>query len=162
MTAKMREGVFTEVPVTGKASLFVFRHEANHFETLSILADNGLRPPTYQEALSHSSVLVRDLQGKWFYLDGTGPKKTGTYAWDKNGELIEPIGNETYDQKVRAWSGNPLFSFIVLDAVLSYGRFAVGSGLKPDLKATVVVGIKDATKSLEEGRAALTRLRRGS
>jgi len=154
--------MFMEVPVTGKASLFVFRSEANHFETLSVLADNGLRPLTYREALSHSSVLVRDLKGKWFYLDETAPRKSGLYAWDENGELVEPTGNETYDQKVRAWSGKPLFSFIILDAVLSYGRFVIGNDLKPDLKALVVVGIKDAAKSLEDGRAALTRLRRGS
>ncbi len=143
-------------------TLFVSDQGMNYEQSMRLLADNGLRPLTYQEALSRAPELIKSLKGKWFFLDGKGITENGIHAFDAHGELIKPIGNETYDQKVRAWSGNPLFSFIVLDAVLSYGRFAVGSGLKPDLKATVVVGIKDATKSLEEGRAALTRLRRGS
>src|SRR5271157_3663853 len=79
-------------PKMAEASLIILEQEADHADSMKILAKNGLRPLTYQEALSRSTELIRELKGKWFYLAGQGLKEEGIYTFDKQGELAKLTG----------------------------------------------------------------------
>lgn len=128
---------------------------------MKLLADNGLRPVTYWEALVHAPELVSELKGKWFWLADQGTTKSGIYTFNANGELAEPNGTETLDEKVHIFRGNRPLRLSISSDDYSDWRFALGGRTVSGAIAPVVVGIKDVTKSLEDGRAALERLRRG-
>ena len=48
--------------------LHVFEQYANYQLSMKLLAKNGLRPLTYQEALSRSQEIIERLKDKWFWL----------------------------------------------------------------------------------------------
>ena len=130
-------------PEIAEASLIILEQKADHAESMAILAKKGLRPLTYQEALSRSSELINELKGKWFYLAGEElNKENGIYTFDNQGGLAELAGNETYDQKVQVWPGDlPLYLFVYsgpFDGV----RFGLAAGGSPRVAAPVVVGVK--------------------
>lgn len=147
-------------------SLFIYNRGANLPETMRILARDGLKPLTYQEALAHAPELIKKLQGKWFYLKGVAPGKNGVYTWDENGELVEPVGDETPDKRVYVASENWPLAFDVdpnqFCQIVDGKRFYLGGYVTPDIVATAVVGIKETGEILEGGRAALERLKRGT
>ncbi|MDE1834584.1 MAG: hypothetical protein KGH64_04560 [Candidatus Micrarchaeota archaeon] len=123
----------------------VIDQNANHAQSMEILAARGLRPLTYQEAFSRSSELIKTLKGKWFYLDGQGIEKSGMHTFNGKGELVELTGNESTDQKVRVWSGNNPLSLVVgsdYDARFYGGRFNLGAYGGPRVVAPVVVGVE--------------------
>src|SRR5271157_291244 len=144
-------------PKMAEESLIILKQKADHAESMAILAKKGLRPLTYQEALSRSTELIKELEGKWFYLAGQGlNKKDKIYTFDKQGELAELAGNETYDEKVRVWSGDRLLSLGVLTdggTRLDGRRFYLVAGSGPRLVAPVVVGIYDE-RPLVDGNLA--------
>ncbi len=136
--------------VESAATIKVLEQRGNHAQSMDILAKNGLRPLTYQEALSRSSELIEKLKGKWFYLDGKGIAGSGIYTFNENGALVAPKGNEALDQKVRVWSGsNPLSLFVNSDNVARYlgRRFYLGGGDLPYGVAPVVVGVEVGRKA---------------
>src|SRR5271157_4765495 len=130
-------------PEIAEASLIILKQRADHAESMAILAKNGLRPLTYQEALSRSSELIKELEGKWFYLAGEGlNKKDKIYTFDNQGGLAELAGNETRDQKVRVWSGDqPLYLYVNSDPI-GGRRFDLAADESPPDIAPVVVGVK--------------------
>ena len=124
-----------------KAGLHIAKTEANHQDSMSILAANGLRPLTYQEALSRAPKLIKELEREWFYLAGNGITEDGVYTFNDKGELQPLKGNEKYDQRVSVYPGNqPLF--LVVDDYYSIGRFVLGANDGPNDVASVVVGVK--------------------
>ena len=129
----------------GAASLFVSEQGGTPAQSVRLLADNGLRLLTYQEALARSPELIRELQGKWFYLDGQGIRKDGFYAFDKQtGELVRETA-EGPDQKVRVYSGNKQLSISVnpdYSAAHSGRRFNLFGYDWTSYVAPVVVGVK--------------------
>ncbi len=161
MATRLREGTFREIFSDGKISMFVSERAENYNQSMRLLADNGLRPITYQELLMHAPELIERLSGKWFYIDGIGLRKRGTYAWNKNGELVKLTGNEVYGQIIRVYPGNKPLSFGVR-ADENPWRFNLVCDGDTDEKAPVVIGIINVEKIMERGRDALTRLRRES
>jgi hypothetical protein len=150
MAVQVREQVeqkvqFREVAGNSKLNLHIANHEADHAGSMKALADNGLRPLTYQEAFTRSSELITELKGKWFYLDGQGTDKSGIYTYNNKGELTELTGGETIDQKVRVWSGNQplsIFVYSVPYARIDGRRFFLFAYYAPNVVAPVVVGVK--------------------
>ena len=141
--------------------LFILKQSRHYASAMHALAANGLRPLTYQEALSHSSELMREIRGKNFHLAGRGIKEDGVFAFDENGELVKPTGNETYDRKVRVYPGDRPLYFYVDSFAYAHERFVIfGFGL--DALAPAVVGIRDEMAILAQGRVALERLKRDS
>ena len=70
------------------ASLFVSEQGGTPAQSVRLLADmpQVAHVPGSARALPE---LIRELQGKWFYLDGQGIRKDGFYAFDKQtGELV--------------------------------------------------------------------------
>ena len=132
-----------------KAGLHIAKTEANHQDSMSILAANGLRPLTYQEALSRAPELIKELERKWFYLAGNGITEDGVYTFNDKGELQPLKGNEKYDQKVRVYTGNqPLSLGVGSDYyVWRFGLVACG---RPDDVASVVVGVKASSEGAVE------------
>ncbi len=133
--------------------LVILEQPANYNETIKILARNGLRPLTYQEALSHSSDLIYELKGKWFYLSGKTSEENGLFEFNKRGELTrltaKSSASKTPDQKVRVYPGDqPLALYIYPDAYTNdYWRLVLDSDYRPGLSdaamaATVVVGVR--------------------
>lgn len=133
---------FTET----KTGLFISKTEANHLDSMSILVTNGLRPLTYQEALSRAPELIMELKGNWFWLAGEGMAKDGVYTFDNKGELQLLEGNEKYDHKVRVCPGtNPLFLFIHDGHGDEWG-FDLFAYDRPSDVASVVVGLKSSSQ----------------
>ncbi|MDE1859137.1 MAG: hypothetical protein KGH67_01265 [Candidatus Micrarchaeota archaeon] len=131
--------------VERQGRIYVIDKSADHARSMEILAAKGLRPLTYKEALSRSSELITELEGKWFYLDGQGIEKSGIHTFNEKGELVELTGNKSTDQKVRVWPGNNPLSLDVYsdgDARVSGGRFGLGANGEPHDVAPVVVGVK--------------------
>jgi hypothetical protein len=130
---------------------------------MKILVDGGLRPLTFREALSHTSELMNELKGKWFYLDGKGIEEAGVYAFDARGEFARPTAREHPNRMIQIYSGvHPLHFDIGSDDLTRFHsrRFVLSGNDTPDFHAPVVVGIMDAT-ILEKGKEALARLKRG-
>jgi len=154
------------MPAEGKASLFMLNHRADRSESMHVLADNGLRPLTYQEALGYSVELIRDLTGKWFYLDGVGIGKSGSYVWDLHGRLVEPTGNEAHDRIVRVYAGKQPLYLCVNPTNHGDKRFWLNASDSPWDSAPVVVGVKtklrEAEESMEKCATALERLKRAA
>jgi hypothetical protein len=128
-----------------QGSIEVINQDANHSQSMEILAKHGLRPLTYQEALSRSSEFIKTLKGKWFYLKGQGMEKSGIHTFNEKGELIELTGNESIDQKVHVWPGNKPLSLDVLSDVgarVNGRRLGLGGDVSPNGVAPVVVGVK--------------------
>ncbi len=152
--------------VEGKASLFVLNRRADRSESMHILADNGLRPLTYQEALAYSVELIRDLTGKWFYLDGVGIGKSGNYTWDAHGRLVEPTVNEAHDRIVRVFAGKQPLYLRVNPTNHGDRRFWLNASDSPWYPAPVVIGVKtplrEAEESMEKCATALERLKRAA
>ena len=131
--------------VERQGSIEVIDQRADHARSMEILAANGLRPLTYQEAFSRSSELIKTLKGKWFYLDGQGTEKRGIHTFNEKGELVELTGKESIDQKVRVYPGNQPLSLLVStddDARIIGRRFSLDGYGSPDYVAPVVVGVK--------------------
>ncbi len=135
---------------------------------MELLAANGLRLITYQEALSmFSSILIKELNGEWFYLAGKGIQESGVRTFNAHGALVKPTGKENDNQRVYVWSGSQQLTMgVYLDgnALRLHRRFRISgmSGLDPtDNIARVVVGtFIDTTEMLAQAQAALTRLKR--
>ena len=144
---------FREAKAEGKASLHISVQGADYARSMEILAKNGLRPLTYLEAFSRFPELITELRGKWFYLAGKGlDKKSGFYTFNELGELAELAGNETYDRKVRVWSGDQPLSIYVASSTRDAGRFYFGAIVPPYHVAWAVVGVKiDEGKPLAGG-----------
>ena len=133
-----------------KAGLHIAKTEANHQDSMSILAANGLRPLTYQEALSRAPELIKELEGKWFYLAGNVIAQNGIFTFNDKGELQPLKGNEKYDQKVSVYPGNQPLS---LDVSSNYrdGRFVLDAkNYWPSVVASVVVGVKASSEGAVE------------
>src|SRR5271157_3583536 len=130
-------------PEIAEASLIILEQEADHADSMKILAKNGLRPLTYQEALSRSTELIKELKGKWFYLAGEElNKENGIYTFDNQGGLAELAGNETYDQKVQVWPGDlPLYLCVYSVPFFGGRRFDLDADSSPRDAAPVVVGV---------------------
>lgn len=124
-----------------KAGLHIAKTEANHQDSMSILAANGLRPLTYQEALSRAPKLIKELEREWFYLAGNGITEDGVYTFNDKGELQPLKGNEKYDQRVSVYPGNQPLSLIV-DYDYGDRRFVLYADGGPLDVASVVVGVK--------------------
>ena len=150
-----------------KLPLQIFRQRcANRSQSMKRLADNGLRLPTYQEALSHSSELIKEFEGKWFWLcdNHQGIKEDGLFTFNAMGELVKSTGSETLDQRVRVWKGNWPLRLRVSSGTSPNDlgwRFSIYGDYVPQSVADLVVGVVDADSILEKGRATLARLRRG-
>lgn len=145
---------FREVAGNSKQALHIADHQADHAGSMKALVDNGLRPLTYQEALSRSSELITELKGKWFYLDGQEINENGIYTFTGNGQLVNVAGNESIDKKVRVYSGNNPLSLSVYsgdDARGSGRRFYLDAAYSPDFVAPVVVGVKLQAESSQAG-----------
>jgi len=141
---------FREIKSLGK-SVFVSEHEADYANSMRILAENGLRPSTSQEALiliSEIPELKDQLKGKWFYLAGKGLKeKDGIYTFDEKGNLVKVTGEvkPSREKTVCVWGGNQLLSLAVYADNFLRGQFYL-TGRTSDSPAPVIVGIrKDAS-----------------
>ena len=149
-------------------TLFISKQESDCAKSMELLAANGLRLITYQEALSRfSSIVVKELRGEWFYLAGKGIQGNGVRTFNERGELVRPTGRENDNQRVYVWSGSQQLKMgIYLDGNVPrlHRRFSISgmSDLDPtDNIARVVVGtFIDTTETLAQARAALTRLKR--
>jgi len=131
-----------------RRSVFISEHEADYTNSIKILADNGLRSLTYQEALtliSETPELKDQLKGKWFYLDGKGLKeKDGIYTFDEKGSLEKITGKvkPSREKSVCVCKGIQQLCLCVDYADLARARFYLtaytsdGSNITP-----VVVGI---------------------
>ncbi len=163
MATKSRDA-FIEVPAFGRAPLYVSNQDADHPETMKLLADNGLRPITYQEAFMCAPELIEKLAERWFFLAGTGIQEKGTYAWDENGKLAELTGSETYEQKVRVYSGTKALAIQIYVGRFDGVSFKLHGHFLPQYVAPVVVGVntplREAEMRVEKCRAALAQLRR--
>ncbi len=123
--------------------LFILDQKGNYAKSMEILAENGLRPLTYREALAKAPDMVRELKGKWFWLAGQGIKEDRLCTYDAKGELAESTGSETYDQKVRVWSGKHPLHLAVIAGVYGDGRrFVLGASVGPEAVAYAMVGVK--------------------
>lgn len=143
----------------------ILEQGGDHARSMELLAKNNLKPLTYPDALSRSTELIERLKGEWFWMSGRGIEIDGTFTFNRNGELVELAGKETANRMIRVWKGStPLSLYVCPDTdVRSYGRrFALSGDTFPQWAASVVVGIMDATRSFEEGRAALGRLKRNN
>jgi len=161
MATRLRDGTFREILSDGKIVMFMSEQAGNRAQSMRLLADNGLRPLTHQELLMRAPELIERLKGRWFYIDGIGLRKGGTYAWNANGELAKLTGKETYDQKIRVYPGNKLPSFGVRGGDSPW-RFNLVCNDESDENAPVVMGIVDVGKMMKRGYDALTRLKRES
>ncbi len=136
----------------------------NHSQSMKLLTENGLRPLTYQEALSRSSELIEKFKGKWFWLSGQGiHEEDEIYAFDGKGEFVKSNGKESVDQKVRVYPGNQPLSLGVNwydGARYLGGRFGLFGDSSLDFVAPVVVGVRSADAIMAEGKVVLERLRR--
>ncbi|MDE1768816.1 MAG: hypothetical protein KGH64_01855 [Candidatus Micrarchaeota archaeon] len=148
MVTKVRQQAqFGEVGGNAKSALHIIYHEANHAQSMKILADNGLRPLRHREALSRSSELITELKGKWFYLAGRGTDKSGIYTFNDKGALVESTGNRPIDLIVRVWPGNKPLSLVVYSDVIAqvkHKRFLIDADDWPSSVAPVVVGVERA------------------
>ena len=124
-----------------KAGLHIAKTEANHQDSMSILAANGLRPLTYQEALSRAPKLIKELEREWFYLAGNGITEDGVYTFNDKGELQPLKGNEKYEQKVRVYPGNRPLLLYVYDFYYDW-HFNLNANIRPNDVASAVVGVK--------------------
>ena len=135
-------------------ALFISEQGGNYAHSMEILDKNDLRMLTYQEALSHAPELVSELKGKWFWLAGEGIKENRLCTFDAKGELAESTGSETYDQKIRVWSGKlPLYLGVISGVYRDGRRFVLGASISPEAVAYAVVGVKvksDLTESRRE------------
>jgi len=155
---------FKEMKSLGK-SIFMLEQGADHANSMRILDENGLRPLTSQEALTHISKtpeLKNQLRGKWFYIAGKGLKEDGLYTFDKEGNLKE-IGKEkpSYEKTVRGWKGNRPLSLYVNYSSLYGRRFYLRADEVPDDVARgVVVGIRkdDPAEQMAEGAKQNSRI----
>lgn len=131
-----------------RASLFALQHEANYANSMRILADNGMRPITYQEALARHEQLIKELAGSWFWLAGNGIKQEdGYYAFDRHGNLAHLTGRETAEQKVYvSKSSGPLSIGIGFGGDSEDGIFDIVGDGHSDTPAPVIVGTR---KSLD-------------
>lgn len=167
MANKVKESVFKEIHSEGKTPLFVYSQIVEHPETMKLLSDDGLRPLTYQEALARAPELIKKLKGWWFRLDGQGIHEDGTYTYDANGELAEPTGKETVNQKVLVFPGVlPLSLNIFADytSEVARARFGLYGDTRyhsDQMVVGVMTPLREAEWSMEKGRAAIERLRRG-
>ncbi len=130
---------------------------------MKLLADNGLRPLTYREALARSSDLIDECKGRGFWLGGEAPKRMRYCTWNVNGELIKLTGKESLDQKVRFFPGNHPLALDVCsdgDTDILGRRFTLSSDGDPQRFGSVVIGIADEVAILGKGREALARLKR--
>lgn len=146
-------------------TLFIAEQSAGHALSMELLATNGLRPLTYQEALSRSLELMKELKGKRFWLAGQGIHgEDEVCIFNAQSELVKSTGKESLDKRIRVWSSDQPLSLTVLsDADTAYygARFTL-SGNWPLYVAQVVVGVVDEEPILGKGREALERLRRAS
>lgn len=135
---------FKEIKSLG-ISIFVSEQNADYADTMRILAEKGLRPLNYREALIHISKtqeLKDQLKMKWLYLNGNGDiEDNGMHAFNEQGKLAPLTGKETYEQKVLVLIGNHSLSlFIYSDVVAAYSRrFDL---VTLNIRAPVVVGVK--------------------
>ncbi|MHB1830222.1 MAG: hypothetical protein ACYCO0_02415 [Candidatus Micrarchaeaceae archaeon] len=145
-TQVREQTAFTELK--GNAvSLFISTQVGDKDASFKLLAKNGLRALTYQEALSLPAQQLNQLKGKWFYLDGKGINENGIYTFNDKGELSKANGNESVDKKVRVWSGNQPLALNVLSDYDARGdgrRFDLNGGSWRNIVAPVVVGVKQA------------------
>jgi len=130
----------------------ILNQAGDHKKSMKILTDNGLRPITYQEALSRSEELIEAFKGewKWFYLAGSGIELDGEYTFAKNGAIVNLKGKEKPDKIVRVWpGGNPLSLGVGSGYyVAQYGwRFALDADYVPSYVAPVVVGLPSSSKA---------------
>ncbi len=130
--------------VEGTAPIKILDQSANDVQSMKILAKNGLRPLTYQEALSRSSELIEKLDGFWFYLADTEIKKEARlYTFDKHGKLVEPNRKETPDQKVHVFPGDQRLSLHINSNAYINWRFDIVALYWPAHEvAPVVVGVE--------------------
>ena len=127
----------------------VLEQRGNHAQSMEILAKNGLKPLTHQEALTNAPELIKTLKGKWFYLDEKGIKEEGIYTFNEREGLVKPTGNEALDKKVHVYSGSQLLSLGVNSDNGTRGsgrRFILNGGSSPVDVAEVVVGVKIGNK----------------
>lgn len=127
--------------VESAVKIKILRQGGNHTRSMEILARNDLRPLTHREALARAPELIEKLKGTWFYLDGKGTFGDGIYTFNARGDLVQPNGNEKYDQKVRVYSGNRSLALFVYPGTYYDWRFGLFGDLKPSNVAPVVVGI---------------------
>lgn len=114
----------------------------NYPKSMRLLAEAGLRPLTYQEALARAPELIKRLRGKWFYLESQEIKEEGVYTFNAHGELVKPKGKEGIDKRVYVHSGNGMLALDVVSDVFFDWRFALFTIRNRDSLATVSVGVK--------------------
>ena len=148
----------------GAVPIKILEHHGNHAQSMRMLADNGLRPLTYKEALMNAHELIEKLQGRCFYLDGKGIDEDGLYSFNAKGELAKSMGDEPYDKTVYIWSGDKPLILDVLPDDLDYGRFEIIAIYNPEYVVLAMVGTKidqgaEAPKSTDQNSALAQALR---
>lgn len=129
---------------TDAKPLFASEQGGNYAQSMKSLADNGLRPLTYKEALSFSSELIAELKGKWFFLEGGVSVESGMYTFNEKGEL-RLSNEELLDQKVHVYSGSKHSRIGVCDeedTVVNDARFILAANGDPSRVASAVVGLE--------------------
>jgi hypothetical protein len=121
--------------------LFILDQGRNLAGSIDILADHGLRLITYKEALANASVLIKELNGKWFFLDGKRPEENGIFTYDANGELVRPTCDEVHDKKVRVYLGDQSL-ILDVDNKTSNQRFCLDSAVDRTEVSLAVVGMQ--------------------
>ncbi len=133
---------------TGK-TLHILEKWADYSDSMELLSEAGLKPPSYQEILSllmEDEQLRNALQEKWFWLAGEGMKKNGIFTISEKGEIRKIRWREklSLERKVHVYKGNQPLSFRVYsDApAADHGwRFALDAYAVPHNVAPVVVGV---------------------
>ena len=170
MTTQLREPLQFINACNETPELYVAYHPATHLESMEILADNGLMPVTYQDALSRSLGLMKQLGGLWFHLQNVDiqmPVKNGIYTFNNKGELIPyKVGEENRhivpynlrqgnrDVNIRvcfnAGCHHPPSLYVIPDNIVSqYSYRFTLTGFQPlNSKAPAIVGIKEAQNSI--------------
>ena len=123
----------------------IFDKIANYEDSMRSLKEDGLRPMTYQEALSaidkHIELKVR-LAGKWFWVDGRETRRIGYYTFQPDGSLRQGKSDDP-ERTVFIFKGSQQLSFGVDwdEGAGLGGRFTIGQHEDPSSSAEVVVGV---------------------
>ncbi len=159
-TKTIEETKFSELVGDTGVSLRIAKPKngANYADSMKMLADDGLRALTYQEALPllmKDEKLKNSLKGTWFWLAGQGMDKDGLFTITEEGELVKGKGSSV-ETTVRVWGGKQPLSLYVDsdDYAADFGRrFLLYANGRSGDAAPVVLGVPKETV-LQAGQAS--------
>ncbi len=120
-------------------------------ERSELLNQNGLREPTYEEALSliqRKPEIIANLGGKWLDLAGNAPSIKGIYTFDEKGQFTKGSTNTERNVYV-CKSIAPLSMLVCSEYNLNiFGfRFIIDESACADNEAKILLGVIDSSRS---------------